>query len=84
MSKKITAWLEVPVGEAKILEYGSIHCILIDGRIQMIAQWRPCDGSEAGNGVGQWWTLGMSQATHIESKKKCVTHFLSRQTIEIV
>lgn len=44
--------------------------VLLDGRIPMMAQIRPSE-----NGP-EWWTLGMANATRIEEKKKCVTHWL--------
>lgn len=63
----------IDVNERLPKEYATIHVILLDGRLPMMAQWRPSE-----NG-GEWWSLGMSQATKIEEKKKCVTHWLERQ-----
>lgn len=59
----------IPVEERKP-EWASIHVVLLDGRIEMMAQWRP---------PGEWFTLGMGSAANIESKRKCVTHWLERQ-----
>jgi hypothetical protein len=66
-------WEERDVSTVGELEYASIHTILLNGRIPMTAQWRPCEGSAKGNGVGEWWTMGMGQAKKIE---KGVTHYL--------
>lgn len=56
--------------EDELPPYPQIVIVLIDGRLEMQAQIRPSE-----NGP-EWWTLGMSQATRIEEKKKCVTHWL--------
>lgn len=68
-----TIYVAIDVMKIKDQEYGSIHIILVGGRIPMMAQWRPCDGSVRGNGVGKWFSMGMSQAKELP---KGVTHFL--------
>lgn len=57
-------WEQVPIDQTDELGWAQIYVVLADGRIPMMAQWRP---------PGEWWTLGMSQATKIE---KGLTHFL--------
>jgi hypothetical protein len=63
----------VSVDEIKHQEYATIFIVLIGGKIPMMAQWRPCEGSERGNGIGKWFSMGMSEAKEIP---KGVTHFL--------
>jgi hypothetical protein len=53
--------------------FATIHIVLLDGRLPMITQWRPST-----NG-GEWWTLGMANATRMDEKKKCVTHWLEEK-----
>lgn len=65
MEKKIISNI-IPVDEKKP-GWAQIVPILIDGRLPMVAQWRP---------PGEWWTLGMANASKIEAKKKCVTHWI--------
>lgn len=69
MEKHDLVFLAIKV-EKELPTYPSIVVVLIDGRIPMMAQIRPSD-----NGP-EWWTLGMANATRIEEKKKCVTHWL--------
>jgi hypothetical protein len=69
--------------------YAMIYCVLLDGRIQMMAQWRPKNISEAellaaykeGKDLpdrgGEWWSLGMAQAKPL----KAVTHWLEQVEI---
>lgn len=64
----------IPVSvEDELPSFPQIVVVLIDGRIPMMAQIRPSDDGP------EWWTLGMSNATKIEEKKKCVTHWLKQQ-----
>lgn len=69
MQKQDLAFLAIKV-EDELPPYPQIVVVLIDGRIPMMAQIRP-----SGNGP-EWWTLGMANATKIEEKKKCVSHWL--------
>ena len=56
--------------EDELPEYPQIVTVLLDGRLQMMAQIRP-------SGTGPvWWSLGGPNAYMIEEKKKCVTHWL--------
>lgn len=48
-------------------DYATIHIVLVDGRIPMMAQFRPDK---------EWWTLGMSNAKRLD---KGVTHWLEVQ-----
>lgn len=70
MNKRIN-YVAIPVEEV-LPDYAQIVSVLIDGRLPMMAQLRPSE-----NGP-EWWTLGMANATRIEEKKKCVTHWLKR------
>lgn len=80
MSKqKEIIYKAISVDERLPENYATIHFILIDSRLPMIAQWRPCDGSVKGNGIGQWWSMGLSKGKHIEQNNKCVTHWLELQ-----
>ena len=63
----------VPV-EERLPAYAMIMPVLLDGRIPMMAQLRPSE--LPGFEKGDWFTLGMANATRIEEKKKCVTHWL--------
>lgn len=80
-NKTIDCWIEVPVSESKELVFPMIYTVLLDGRIPMTAQWRPCEGSEPGNGIGEWWTMGMSQAKRIDQG---VTHFLKKTKVIVI
>lgn len=64
----------IPVSvEQELPPFPMIVTVLLDGRLPMMAQIRPHETLEKGH---EWWTLGMSEATRIEEKKKCITHWL--------
>ena len=71
MNEKIM-YEAIPVDSGDLPSYPQIVCVLIGGKIPMMAQLRPSE-----NGP-EWWSLGMANATRIEEKKKCVTHWLKR------
>ncbi len=70
MSKKIL-YEAIPVETGEFPPMAQIVVVLLDGRLPMMSQVRPSE-----NGRPEWWTLGMSNASRIEEKKKCVTHWL--------
>jgi|SRR6185295_4271626 len=86
---KQRVFVAVDVNE-RLPDFATIHFILVGGRIPMMAQYRPkvnesldwSNKKAIENQVleGEWWTLGMSQATRIEEHKKCVTHWLEEQS----
>lgn len=71
MEKHDLVFLPVKV-EEELPPYPQIVVVFIDGRIPMMAQIRPSNIDNE----PEWWTLGMANATKIEEKKKCVTHWL--------
>lgn len=71
MQKHKKIYIPISVDERLPKSFATIHVVLLDGRLPMMAQWRP-----GLNSNGEWWTLGMSNGSHIEENKKCVTHWL--------
>lgn len=67
--KTTDCYLPIDVNE-RLPQYPQIVVVLVGSRMPMMAQIRPSE-----NGP-EWWALGMANASRIEEKKKCVTHWL--------